>query len=113
MWDVKNINPRVLGTCSNGKAMILLKCATCGSKKPRFITNQEAKGLLSILGLRAPLSKVPTLVDILFWIHKMNEIVNKFLLHLKQPGFTYSACGPFTKSKNINQKFKETGDTKD
>ena len=113
MWDVKNINPRVLGTCSNGKAMILLKCATCGSKKSRFITNQEAKGLLSILGLRAPLSKVPTLVDILFWIHKMNEIVNKFLLHLNQPGFTYSACGPFTKSKKINQKFKETGDTKD
>ena len=51
----------------------------------------------------------------------MNEIVNKFLLandkfmlgmHLKQPGFTYSACGPFTKNKEKIQKFKETGDTK-
>ena len=51
----------------------------------------------------------------------MNEIVNKFLLagdkfmpemHLKQPGFTYSACGPFTKNKKRIQKFKETGDTK-
>ena len=57
----------------------------------------------------------------------MNEIVNKFLLaenkfipemHLKQPtapgksGFTYSACGPFTKSKIRIQKFKETGDRK-
>ena len=50
----------------------------------------------------------------------MNEIVNTFLLpgdkfmpdmHLKQPGFTYSACGPFTKSKERIQKFKETGDT--
>ena len=50
----------------------------------------------------------------------MNEIVNKFLLagdkcmpemHLKQPGFTYSACGPFTKNKKWIQKFKETGDT--
>ena len=50
----------------------------------------------------------------------MNEIVNKFLLvgdkfmqemHLKQPGFTYSACGPFTKNKERIQKFKETGDT--
>ena len=50
----------------------------------------------------------------------MAEIVNKFLLasdkfmpeiHLKQPGFTYSACGPFTKNKERNQKFKETGDT--
>ena len=50
----------------------------------------------------------------------MNEIVNKFLLagdkfmpemHLRQPGFTYSACGPFTKNKDRIQKFKETGDT--
>ena len=49
----------------------------------------------------------------------MNEIVNKFLLagdkfmpemHLKQPGFTYSACGPFTENKERIQKFKETGD---
>ena len=50
----------------------------------------------------------------------MNEIVNKLLLdgdkfmsemHLKQPGFTYSACGPFTKNKERIQEFKETGDT--
>ena len=50
----------------------------------------------------------------------MNEIVNKYLfagdkfmpeMHLKQPGFTYSACGPFTKNKERIQKFKETGDT--
>ena len=50
----------------------------------------------------------------------MNEIVNKFLLsgdkpmpemHLKQPRFTYSACGPFTKNKKRIQKLKETGDT--
>ena len=50
----------------------------------------------------------------------MNEIINKFLLagdkfmsemHLKQPGFTYSACGPFTKNKERIKKFKETRDT--
>ena len=50
----------------------------------------------------------------------MNEIVNKFLLagdkfmpemHLKQPVFTYCACGPFTKNKERTQKFKEAGDT--
>ena len=50
----------------------------------------------------------------------MNKVVNKFLLasdkfmpemHLKQPGFTYNACGPFTKDKERIQKFKETGDT--
>ena len=51
-------------------------------------------------------------------MHKMNEIVNKFLLggdkfmpemNLKQPGFIYSARGPFTKNKERIQKFKETG----
>ena len=44
----------------------------------------------------------------------MNEIVNKFLLAGDKfmPGFTYSACGPFTKKKERIQKFKETGDTK-
>ena len=50
----------------------------------------------------------------------MNKIVNNFLLavnkfmpemRLKQPGFTYSACGPFTKNKERIQKFKETGHT--
>ena len=63
--DTENINPRVSNT-SNGKTMILSKCAICGSKKSRFIKNQEAKGLLSNLGLRTPLSKVPVLGDVLF-----------------------------------------------
>ena len=46
--------------------MVLSKCAICSSKKSRFIKNQEAKGLLSNLGVRTPLSKVPILGDILF-----------------------------------------------
>ena len=46
--------------------MILSKCAICGNKKSRFIKNQEAKGLLSNLDLRTPLSKVLLLGDILF-----------------------------------------------
>ena len=46
--------------------MILSKCATCGSKKSRFIKNKEAKGLLSNLGMKAPLSKVPMLGEIFF-----------------------------------------------
>ena len=46
--------------------MVLSKCAICGSKKSRFVKNQEAKGLLSNLGVRTPLSKVPILGDILF-----------------------------------------------
>ena len=46
--------------------MILSKCAICDSKKSRFIKNQKAKGLLSNLGIKTPLSKVPILGDILF-----------------------------------------------
>ena len=51
-----------------------------------------------------------------FKVYKMNEIVNKFLLagdkimpgmHLRQPGFTYSACGPFNKNKERIQKLKK------
>ena len=50
----------------------------------------------------------------------MNDIINKFLLvddkfvpemHLRQPGFTYSARGPFTKNKERIEKFKTTGNT--
>ena len=64
--NTENINPRVSKT-SNGRTMVLLsKCEICGSKKSRFIKNQEAKGLLSNLGIRTSLSKVPILGDILF-----------------------------------------------
>ena len=51
----------------------------------------------------------------------MNDIVNKFLLtgnkfmpemHLRQPEFTYSSCGPFAKSKERIEKFKQTGDSR-
>ena len=61
----ENINPKVSKT-SNGRIMLLSNCAICNSKKSRFIKNQEAKGLLSNLGIRTPLSKVPILGDILF-----------------------------------------------
>ena len=51
--------------------------------------------------------------------YKMNVIVfllagDKFIpeMHIRQPGFTYSACGPFTKYKERIQKFKETGDSR-
>ena len=63
--DTENIDLRVLNT-SNGRTMILSKCAICGSKKSRFIENQEAKGLFNNLGVRTPLSKAPVLSDILF-----------------------------------------------
>ena len=63
--NTENINPRVSNT-SNGTKTILSKCAICGSKKSRFIKNQEAKGLLGNLGVKTPLSKVSILGDILF-----------------------------------------------
>ena len=63
--DTENINPKVSET-SNNRIMVLSKCAICGSKKSKFIKNQEAKGLLSNLGIKTPLSKVPILGDILF-----------------------------------------------
>ena len=124
----KNINPQVSST-SNGKMILILsKSAICGSKKSKFIKKQDAKELLSKLGIKTPLSNVPVLGDILFYLSIiMNEIVNKLLLardkfmpkmHLRQPargalhaGFTYSACGPFTKNKERIQRSKKTGDT--
>ena len=63
--DTENINPNISGT-SNGKAMILSKCTSCGSRKLRFIKNQEAKELLSNLALTTLLSKVPILGNIFF-----------------------------------------------
>ena len=62
--DTENIKARVSNT-SNGKTILLSKCAQCGNKKSRVVKNQEAKGLLSNLGIRTPLSKVPLLGDIL------------------------------------------------
>ena len=71
------------------------KSAVCESKKSKFIKEQEASRLLSSLFL----------------------LGDKFMpeMHLNLhvvPGFTYSACGPFTKNKERIQKFKETGDSR-
>ena len=63
--NAESINPKVSKT-TNGKAMILSTCAICGSKKSKFVKEQEAKGLLSNLGLRIPLNKIPVLGHILF-----------------------------------------------
>ena len=61
----KNINSQVSST-SNGKLMILSKCAICGSKKSKFIKKQEARGILNSLGIKTPLSKIPLLGVVLF-----------------------------------------------
>ena len=60
----ENINRKVSNT-SNNRTMILSKCAICSSKKSIFLKDREAKGLLSNLGVRTPLSKVPILGNFL------------------------------------------------
>ena len=62
--NTKNIDSKMLKT-KNSRLMLSSKCAICGSKKSRFMKEQEAKGLLSNLGIKTPLSKIP-LSDILF-----------------------------------------------
>ena len=63
--NTESIIPKTSAT-SNGKTMILSKCAICGAKKSKFIKEQESKGLLSNLGIRRPLSKIPFLGNVLF-----------------------------------------------
>ena len=81
------------------RQMLLLNSAVCGKKKLTFIRNKKLNNISN---------------DQL----KINIIINKILLtgdkfmpelHLKQPGFTYSACGIFSKHRERIQKFRETG----
>ena len=60
----KNINPRIVRNKHN-ISMIQSNCKTCNSKKSRFIKEHQANGLLSSLGIKTPLNKVP-LLNILF-----------------------------------------------
>ena len=62
--DTKNINPKIVKIINN-RSMIQSNCTICGNKKSRFIKEQQAKGLLSNLGISTPLNKVP-LLNILF-----------------------------------------------
>ena len=84
------------------------------SKKLKSIKEQEASGLVSSSSFIMSIQQNDT-------TYKMNEIVNKFLLtgdkfmtdmHLRQPGFSYNACGQFTENKEKIEKFKETGDSR-
>ena len=56
----------------NGRFVLSSKCSICGSKKSKFMKEQEAKGLLSNLGIRAQLSKIPLLNVVLSC--KMNDM---------------------------------------
>ena len=97
--NAKNKNSSLRKTKQN-RLMFLSNCAVCGKKKSTSIKNQELSNDY----------------------FKRYKIINKFLLTcvkftpellMKQPGFTYSACGPFTKHCERIEKFRETGNLKD
>ena len=58
-------NPKVART-KNRRIMILSNCVVCESKKSKFIKRQEASGLLSSLGIKTPLSKIPLFGPLFF-----------------------------------------------
>ena len=97
--NTESKNPKVVRT-KNRRIILLLNCVVWNSKESKFLKEQEEKKIL-ILG------DIP-LVKTLFKKYKMNSIVDRFLLagdkvmpemHLRQAGFAYSVCGPFTKNK--------------
>ena len=62
--DIENIDSKMFRT-KNNRLMMQSKCPICGIKKSRFVKEHEAKGLLSSLGIRTPLSKI-ALLNVLF-----------------------------------------------
>ena len=64
--DTENIGPKIVRT-KNNRLVMQPKCSVCGIKKSRFVKEQEARGLLSNLGIKIPFSKIP-LLNVLFRI---------------------------------------------
>ena len=62
--DTENIDPKIVRT-KNNRLLMQTECSDCRNKKSRFVKEQEAKGLLSNLGIKTPLSKIP-LLNVLF-----------------------------------------------
>ena len=58
--DTANIDPKMVKT-KNNRLLMQSKCSICKTKKSRFVKEQDAKGLLSNLGIKTPLSKIPLL----------------------------------------------------
>ena len=63
--DTENIDPKIVLTRHN-RLVMQSKSSVCGIKKSRFVKEQETKDLLSNLGIKTPLSKIP-LLNVLFW----------------------------------------------
>ena len=63
--DTENIDPKIIRR-KNNRLVMQPKFSACGTKKSRFVKEQEAKGLLSNLGIKTPLIKIPLLNVFLF-----------------------------------------------
>ena len=64
--DTENIDPKIVRT-KNNRLVMQSTCSVCRIKRSRFVKEQESKGLLSNLGIKIPLSKIP-LLNVLFWM---------------------------------------------
>ena len=62
--DTENNDPKIVRT-KNSRLLMQTKCSDCGNKKSRFVKKEEAEGLLSNLGIKMPLDKIP-LLNLLF-----------------------------------------------
>ena len=117
--NTENSNSKIFRT-KNGKLIMQSKCAECGIKKSRFVKKTRSKRITKQLRNQNTDEWNSIIKCFVLSCMKMNEIVNKFLqvgnkfmpeMHLKQPGFTCSACGPFTRNKERTDKFMQTGNT--
>ena len=70
--NTEKLNSKIFKTKS-GRLIMQSKCADCRNKKLRFVKKQEPKGLLSTLGLKTRVSKIPLFGDIFFRVYKMDE----------------------------------------
>ena len=113
--NTESKNPKVVRT-KTGRILLLSKCAVCNCKKLQLIKEQEGRELFSKSGMKVPILSDISILNTLFWKYKKNAIVNKVLLpgdtfmpeiHLKQPRFTYTACGSLTKNKERIKRLKK------
>ena len=127
--DTRNNDPKVIKT-KNNKRVMSSKYSICNNKKSTSSSLErisQGSGLFDSLGLNKMLcgmlldNKTTCKALVPSALINMNNIINKFLLagdkympemHLRQPQFVYSACGPFTRQKERIKEFKRTGDTR-
>ena len=98
---------------------MLSRCSICNNKNSTFISQGSA--LFDNLVFNTTQNRMKDALWNAFKCFYMNNVINKFLLagdkfmpkmHLRQPQFVYSACGPFTRHRERIKKFKQTEDTR-